>query len=54
MEQVQYTISDAAKLLQIETHVLRYWEEELGLSIPRNKIIICVRRQYREKSWSLY
>ena len=38
MEQIQYTISDAAKLLKVETHVLRYWEEELGLSIPRNKM----------------
>ena len=38
MEQIQYTISDAAKLLKVETHVLRYWEEELGLCIPRNKM----------------
>ena len=26
-----YLISDAAKQVQVETHVLRYWEEELGL-----------------------
>ena len=38
MEQIQYTISDTAKLLKVETHVLRYWEEELGLTIPRNKM----------------
>ena len=31
-----YTIGDAAKQVQVETHVLRYWEEELGLSIRRN------------------
>lgn len=31
-----YMISDAAKLVEVENHVLRYWEEELGLSIRRN------------------
>lgn len=36
MEQIKYTISDAAKLIEVESHVLRYWEEELHLSIPRN------------------
>lgn len=36
MEQIKYTISDAAKLLEVESHVLRYWEEELHLTIPRN------------------
>ena len=38
MEQIQYTISDTAKLLKVETHVLRYWEEELELDIPRNEM----------------
>lgn len=33
-----YLISDAAKKVQVETHVLRYWEEELGLPIKRNKL----------------
>ena len=33
-----YLISDAAKQVQVETHVLRYWEEELGLPIKRNKM----------------
>ena len=37
MDKHFYLISDAAKTLKVETHVLRYWEEELGLSIPRNK-----------------
>lgn len=32
-----YLINDAAKKLNIESHVLRYWEEELQLSIERNK-----------------
>lgn len=30
-------ISDAAKQVQVESHVLRYWEEELHLPIQRNK-----------------
>ena len=38
MNQVHYIISDAAKLLHVEAHVLRYWEEELCLKIPRNKM----------------
>lgn len=35
MDEVRYTISEAAKKLQVESHVLRYWEEELGLKIGR-------------------
>ena len=38
MEKVRYMISDAADMVHVETHVLRYWEEELGLSIPRNEM----------------
>ncbi|MBR1770741.1 MAG: MerR family transcriptional regulator [Lachnospiraceae bacterium] len=30
-------ISDAAKAVQVESHVLRYWEEELALPIRRNE-----------------
>jgi DNA-binding transcriptional MerR regulator len=30
------TIKETAKLLDIKEHVLRYWEEELNLSISRN------------------
>ena len=30
------TISEAAKQLSLESHVLRYWEMELGLQISRN------------------
>lgn len=33
-----YLISDAAKQVQVETHVLRYWEEELKLPIKRNEL----------------
>lgn len=31
-------ISDAAKRVQVESHVLRYWEEELNLPIRRNEL----------------
>lgn len=33
-----YLISDAAKQVQVEAHVLRYWEEELELPIRRNEL----------------
>ena len=38
MEKVRYMISDAASMTGVETHVLRYWEEELDLTIPRNEM----------------
>ena len=38
MEKVRYMISDAASMAGVETHVLRYWEEELDLSVPRNEM----------------
>ena len=38
MEKVRYMISDAATLVNVESHVLRYWEEELELAIPRNEM----------------
>lgn len=31
-------ISDAAREVKVETHVLRYWEEELHLPIKRNEL----------------
>lgn len=31
-------ISDAAAMVKVETHVLRYWEEELDLTIHRNEM----------------
>lgn len=33
-----YLIADVAKKVQVETHVLRYWEEELDLKIQRNEM----------------
>ncbi len=38
MEGTRYMISDAASLVNVESHVLRYWEEELELDIPRNEM----------------
>ena len=34
MEKVRYMISDAAAMAGVETHVLRYWEEELDSDHP--------------------
>ena len=36
MEKTSYSISEAGKLVGVESHVLRYWEDELQLDIPRN------------------
>ena len=38
MEQIRYLISDAAKQVEVESHVLRYWEEELDIPIKRNEL----------------
>lgn len=38
MENIRYMISDAANQVSVESHVLRYWEEELELDIPRNEM----------------
>lgn len=46
MKEVRYMISDAAKKINVEPHVLRYWEEELGTEIPRNEM---GHRYYREE-----
>ena len=38
MIEKRYIISDAAKMVEVESHVLRYWEDELGIVIPRNEM----------------
>ena len=38
MGEKRYIISDASKMLGVKSHVLRYWEEELNVSIPRNEM----------------
>ena len=50
MKEVTYSISEASRLLEVENHVLRYWEEELALPIPRNEQ---GHRYYREKDIEL-
>lgn len=44
-------IKDATKKLGIEAHVLRYWEEELGLEIKRNSM---GHRYYDEKDIRMF
>ena len=46
MDHTRYIISDASKQVEVEPHVLRYWEEELELEIPRNAM---GHRYYREQ-----
>ena len=46
MGEVRYMISEAAKKLQVESHVLRYWEDELGLEIGRTDTDIIQKRTY--------
>lgn len=46
---MRYMISDAANLVNVESHVLRYWEEELNLDIPRNEM---GHRYYTEENIS--
>ncbi len=36
--ETRYIISDASKMVDVEPHVLRYWEEELNIEIPRNEM----------------
>ena len=38
MEETIYSVSQAVKFLEVQSHVLRYWEEELGLPIKRNEM----------------
>ncbi len=37
-QKTTYYISEAAKKVQVESHVLRYWEDELQLPIRRNEM----------------
>ena len=40
MAETRYIISDAARMINVEPHVLRYWEEELAIEIPRKYIFL--------------
>jgi len=44
-------ISDAAKLVGVEAHVLRYWQRELDLPISRNEMD---QRYYKESDIELF
>lgn len=51
MDEVHYMISEAAKRISVETHVLRYWEEELELTIGRTEM---GHRYYTEDNIRLF
>jgi DNA-binding transcriptional MerR regulator len=51
MSEVRYMISDAARMVDVEAHVLRYWEEELDLPIGRNEMS---HRYYTEENIRLF
>lgn len=38
MDNVRYMISEASKRIGVESHTLRYWEDELNLPIGRNEM----------------
>ncbi len=64
MGDVHYMISEAAKQVNVETHVLRYWEEELALVIGRTEMghryytkddiqLFCCIRELKEQGLQL-
>ena len=51
MGEVHYMISEAAKRVDVEAHVLRYWEEELDIPIERTAM---GHRYYTEENVRLF
>lgn len=51
MGEVRFMISEAAKQVHVESHVLRYWEEELELKIGRTEM---GHRYYTEEDIQLF
>ena len=51
MGEVHYMISEASKRVNVETHVLRYWEDELELPIGRTEM---GHRYYTEENIQLF
>lgn len=51
MTKNRYMIKEASKILQIQPHVLRYWEDELLLTIPRTEM---GHRYYRKEELELF
>jgi DNA-binding transcriptional MerR regulator len=50
VEEVRYMISEASKRIDVEAHVLRYWQKELDLPISRNEM---EQRYYKESDIEL-
>lgn len=38
MQETIYSVSEAVGILELQSHVLRYWEEEMKLPIKRNEL----------------
>ncbi|MCR5701517.1 MAG: helix-turn-helix domain-containing protein [Lachnospiraceae bacterium] len=64
MNEPYYTIKEAAEKVGVETHVLRYWEEELKMEIHRNQMghryytehdveLLCMVRKLKDKGMQL-
>ena len=64
MEEKVYSVSEAVRLVGVESHVLRYWEEELELLIHRNALghriygsrdieLLCRVKEWKEKGLQL-
>lgn len=51
MHSKKYTISEVANILDYETHVLRFYENEFEIEVPRNK---SNRRQYTNKEIEIF
>jgi len=51
VEEVRYMISEASKRVDVEAHVLRYWQKQLGLPISRNEM---EQRYYKEADIELF
>ncbi len=51
MGETRYMISDTAKKVDVEAHVLRYWEEELEIEISRTEL---GHRYYTEEDICLF
>lgn len=64
MENKRYIISEASQKTGLEPHVLRYWEDELGLEIERNELghryytgeqieLLCRVKELKQKGFQL-
>ena len=51
MSETRYMITDTAKKVDVEAHVLRYWEEELEIGISRTEL---GHRYYTEEDIKLF